>query len=47
MKLFNKVIFILSFLLLGATSCGDSFLETAPLDEGSVEGFFETEEDVH
>lgn len=46
MKLFNKVSFILVMFFLGATSCSDSFLEKAPLDQGSVEGFFETEEDV-
>lgn len=46
MKLFNKITFILILLVIGSTGCDDSFLETAPLDRGSVEGFFETEEDV-
>ncbi len=46
MKLFSKVTFILAMYILGTTACSDSFLETAPLDEGSVEGFFETQEDV-
>ncbi len=44
MKLINKLIIILPFLLLMTVACTD--LEKAPLDRGSVDGFFETREDV-
>ena len=33
-------------LLLAGTSCKKDFLERTPISEGSVEGFFETQEDV-
>jgi len=46
MKIYSKITCILLIYLLGTTACSDTFLEKAPLDEGSVEGFFETEEDV-
>ena len=33
-------------ILVGATACDGTFLERNPIDQGSVDGFFETEEDV-
>ena len=35
-----------ALIVLATTSCSDDFLVKAPLDQGSVEGFFETREDV-
>lgn len=46
MKLNNIKLLLVAALLTIGTSCGDDFLETTPLDQGSVDGFFETEEDV-
>ena len=45
MKRINQII-ILSFLLIAVTACKEDFLEKTPIDSGSVEGFFETQEDV-
>ena len=46
MKINIKISLILLFLMTSFVSCDDSFLEKAPIDAGSVEGFFETQEDV-
>lgn len=46
MKIFKNLTLIMAVLLLGTTSCKEDFLEKAPIDQGSVEGFFETQEDV-
>lgn len=42
----RKITFAFVLILLGSTACDKDFLEKTPLDQGSVEGFFETEEDV-
>lgn len=46
MKIFTKLSIIMAVLLVSSTACNEDFLEKAPIDRGSVEGFFETEEDV-
>ncbi len=46
MKVFNKLVFFTMVFLLGTTACEKEFLEKTPIDRGSVEGFFENEEDV-
>lgn len=46
MKSIISKILMLGLLLIMSNSCGEDILETTPKDEGSVEGFFETEEDV-
>lgn len=46
MKQFSKIFLLLAFIVAGTTGCNEDFLEKAPIDQGSVEGFFETEEDV-
>jgi len=46
MKSVHKIILGLFVMLLPISACEDDFLERAPIAEGSVEGFFETEEDV-
>tara|TARA_B100000497_G_C7687105_1_gene416669 strand:- start:628 stop:2193 length:1566 start_codon:yes stop_codon:yes gene_type:complete len=46
MKSINKTLLVFALVILGAVGCSDSFLEKAPISEGSVEGFFETQEDV-
>ncbi len=46
MKIFQKITLILALLVVATTGCQEDFLEKTPLDRGSVEGFFETEEDV-
>ncbi|MEL6925274.1 MAG: RagB/SusD family nutrient uptake outer membrane protein [Bacteroidota bacterium] len=46
MKLFNKIGLAMLFMLVFSVSCKEDFLEKAPIDQGSVEGFFETQEDV-
>ena len=46
MKIFQKITLIMLVLLVCTTACNDEFLEKAPLDRGSVDGFFETQEDV-
>lgn len=46
MKTILKTFAGLLVMLLVVSSCKDSFLETAPRDRGSVDAFFETEEDV-
>lgn len=46
MKIVNKLSLILAIVALTTVSCDDAFLERAPIDQGSVEGFFETQEDV-
>jgi len=47
MKSIHKIcVFLLALLLLTTTACKEEFLEKTPLDQGSVEGFFETKEDV-
>lgn len=46
MKILKKLTLILAVLLIGTTACNDEFLEKTPVDRGSVEGFFETQEDV-
>lgn len=46
MKLFTKLSIIMAVLLVSSTACNEDFLERNPIDQGSVDGFFETEEDV-
>jgi len=46
MKRINKLILVILVTLLPITACNEDFLEKAPIAEGSVEGFFETQEDV-
>ena len=46
MKITKNLSLFFAFMLLFTTSCDEDFLEKAPLDQGSVEGFFETQEDV-
>ena len=46
MKIFKKLNLVLLVFVLATIGCGEEFLEKAPIDRGSVEGFFETEEDV-
>ncbi|MEM1326600.1 MAG: RagB/SusD family nutrient uptake outer membrane protein [Bacteroidota bacterium] len=46
MKYSYKFAFLFVCLLLGTVSCSDDFLEKDPIAQGSVDGFFETEEDV-
>ncbi|WP_235296308.1 RagB/SusD family nutrient uptake outer membrane protein [Portibacter marinus] len=46
MKIFNKYILTGLVVLIGFSSCDKDFLQRTPLDQGSVEGFFETQEDV-
>ena len=46
MKIIKKLSLLFVVLLVSTTACEDEFLEKAPLDRGSVEGFFETQEDV-
>jgi hypothetical protein len=46
MKHSYKFVFLISCLLLGTVSCNDDFLDRQPIAQGSVDGFFETEEDV-
>ena len=46
MKMFKNLSLIAVVVLFSTTACNDDFLEKTPLDSGSVEGFFETEEDV-
>lgn len=46
MNLLNKITLLGLVMLLGFSACNDDFLTKTPLDQGSVEGFFETEEDV-
>lgn len=47
MNIFKKLSFIWLVLLVGLVACEEDFLEKAPIDRGSVEGFYETEEDVN
>lgn len=46
MKSINKLLILLALVFSFTTSCDEDFLERAPIDQGSVEGFFETQEDV-
>jgi hypothetical protein len=46
MKSINKLLVLLVLVFSFTTSCEEDFLEKAPIDQGSVEGFFETQEDV-
>lgn len=46
MKMLKKLTFIMVVLLIGTTACRNEFLEKAPIDQGSVEGSFKTQEDV-
>ncbi len=46
MRMHQKLALILAVLLVSTTACNEDFLERTPLDRGSVEGFYETEEDV-
>ncbi len=46
MKHINKAFAFLIIFLLGTTACNKDFLERNPIDQGSVSGFFETQEDV-
>jgi len=46
MKSIITKIFAACLLLVTFSACEDSFLETSPVDQGSVEDFFQTEEDV-
>lgn len=46
MKFINKLSLLIVTALLFTTACDEAFLERAPIDQGSVEGFFETQEDV-
>ena len=46
MKIFKKITLVAAVLLVGTTACKDDFLEKTPIDQGSVEGFYETQEDV-
>jgi hypothetical protein len=41
-----KLSLISAFFFLAITGCKEEFLEKVPLDQGSVEGFFQTQEDV-
>ena len=42
----NKYILTGLVFVICFSACNDDFLQRTPLDQGSVEGFFETEEDV-
>ena len=46
MKPIKKTLFVFFLILAATTACKKDFLERVPLDQGSVEGFFETPEDV-
>ena len=46
MKILKSLTLILAVVFIGTTACNDEFLEKTPIDQGSVEGFFETQEDV-
>jgi len=47
MRILKTKFLLVALVLLGSTACNEDFLEKTPLDRGSVEGFFETEEDVN
>jgi hypothetical protein len=46
MKFINKFALLSLVFVLSFSACNDDFLTKTPLDQGSVEGFFETQEDV-
>ncbi|GLR19669.1 RagB/SusD family nutrient uptake outer membrane protein [Portibacter lacus] len=46
MKYIYKISIFCAVLMLSFSSCDKDFLQKTPLDQGSVEGFFETSEDV-
>ncbi len=46
MNSLKNISFILALVFLGTTACEKDFLEKTPVDRGSVEGFFQTREDV-
>ncbi len=46
MKPHSKSLIMIALLLVGLTACQEDFLEKTPIDQGSVDGFFETQEDV-
>ncbi|MFK7936800.1 MAG: RagB/SusD family nutrient uptake outer membrane protein [Saprospiraceae bacterium] len=46
MKLLKHRLLAILLLTIFAASCDSEFLETSPPDPGSVDGFFETQEDV-
>lgn len=46
MKFINKFALLSLVMVMSFSACNDDFLTKTPLDQGSVEGFFETSEDV-
>jgi hypothetical protein len=46
MNSINKLLLVLALVFGFTTACDQDFLQKAPIDQGSVEGFFETKEDV-
>ncbi len=47
MSLLKNISLLLFLICLSTTACNEDFLEKTPTDRGSVDGFFETEEDVN
>lgn len=46
MKQVSKLFILLAVAMISMTACDEEFLEKTPIDQGSVDGFFETQEDV-